>query len=224
LKGQGREASGPHDVSVGADGALGVGCSWVAHAPHWQAPRTYEDVWVVTPTGTWNIVFAFENPIDRFSLLQMRDSFRFRIPQGADVGLVFPPHPKAARVSEYFGLRWDGKEELEQCGWAAGQFAQWYLGYCLPSTWPAGAKRLWGMETPGFQKVPNARRFLPPPGALLLWNGRANEPGHIAVVLAANPRNRWVRIIDCNSRNDRRGYIREVSLIDRKVLGWLVRE
>jgi len=224
LRGQGRDASGPYQVDVGPDGALGVGCSWVTTAGDPPASRTYEEVWVVMPTGTWNIVFGFERPVDRSSLLQMRHSFRFLVPRDAEVGIVLPWHPREGRVPEHFGLRWDGKEENEQCGWAVDQFARWYLGRSIPSTWPAGVKKLWEMETPGFRKVPNGQRSLPPPGALLLWNGRAKEPGHIAVVLAANQRNRWVRVIDCNSRRDRRGYIREISLNDRQILGWLVRE
>lgn len=224
LNKKGLTAYGPYDVPVGADGALGVGCSWAAHATHGDTLWTYEEVFVVCPTGTWNIMFAYEDKDDRFDLVQMRHSLKFLIPHGADVALVLPHQVRTARVSEYFGLRWGGKEDDEQCGWAARQFAEWYLGHALPSSGPEGVKRWWSMETPGYRKIKNNGRAIPPVGALLLWNGRVREPGHVAVVLAANPQNRWVRVIDCNSRSDRRGYIREVSLHEPHMLGWLVRE
>jgi hypothetical protein len=185
-----------------------------------------EGVGLVTPAGVVVILWSYTTADDCAECLVLLKTIEFLVPPGSPI--FRPPEkiPNPGYVSEYLGLRWNGKKKKEQCGWAAYQFAWWYLGKAPPLTWPQGVATLWHIETPAFRKVVNDGRELPSPGALLLWNARAGRGnGHIAVVLAVNPRNHYVRVVDCNWGGDRRGQIHDVSLRrDRQIVGWLVRE
>lgn len=143
--------------------------------------------------------------------------------------------PDTGYISEYLGLRWDGKNDQEQCVWAVRQFAEEKLGKTLPRLGDAGAEKLWRIETPGFRKVDNKESNLPPAGALMVWNRSAeNRYGHVGVVLGTvDLKTRTVCVIDSNWGHqdpgtkkwvlDRKGQIRHVK-IAANIQGWLVRE
>lgn len=210
------------EVDVGGDGARGLAYAWV------RDKVSIGDICVISPTGLWNITYEYDKDEDLAGLLQMRKSFRLLAPKGhSNLSFHLADPAKQPHVSELLGLRWNGTAAHEQCGWAAQQFACWYLGHALPSTSRIGngAAEYWKEETPGFRKVANNGKQLPPLGALLVWDRRAGKGyGHIAVVLAVEPPNPWIRVADCNWNHDQRGNIHDVHLTDSRIVGWLVRE
>ncbi|MDP3685787.1 MAG: CHAP domain-containing protein, partial [bacterium] len=215
---EGKDVSDLSPMSIGKDRASG----WYAAL---KGGDFQEAAGLVTPAGIVIMVWSYATADDRAECLALLETIEFLVPPGSPIFQPPKEIPSPGYVSDWLGLRWDGQNKNEQCGWATRQFAQWYLGHTLPSVHPAGVGKYWRVETPGYRKVANTGRSLPPAGALLHWDRPVgNGNGHIAVVLWPNPKNGWVRVIDCNWGNDRRGQVHDVSLRDQRILGWLVRE
>ncbi|TSC61776.1 MAG: peptidase M23, partial [Parcubacteria group bacterium Gr01-1014_106] len=159
----------------------------------------------------------------RSTFKEVVNSFRF---VGDTTGFSSPdPLPDVGYKSEYLGLQWDGKNDKEQCVWAARQFAEKHLGHTLPKLGDGGAEKLWRIETPGFRKVANDGTNLPPPGSLIVWGRTVNGgTGHVGVALGTvDSKTRKVCVIDSNWGLDQKGQIRHVT-IAANIQGWLVRE
>jgi hypothetical protein len=128
--------------------------------------------------------------------------------------------PRTGYVSRYAGVMLDDK----QCVPAARELGRRLLRRELPYLGADGvAADLWTRELPGWNRIANDGRKLPPAGgALMIWGRGLNGTGHVAFVIGTvNPQTRTVRVVDSNWSLDQRGQIHDVRVAGN-VLGWIV--
>lgn len=66
-----------------------------------------------------------------------------------------------------------------QCMDLAHQFASEVVGQDIPAA--PGAKDVWTLATPGFEKIPNTPTGVPQRGDIVIWGTGVGQFGHIAV-------------------------------------------
>jgi hypothetical protein len=131
--------------------------------------------------------------------------------------------PAPGLVSNYQGAQLDGL----QCVGAARNLASVLLKRTVPPLGTSGvAADLWTVNLPGWSKIANDGKKLPPArGCLIVWArslpGSGNA-GHVAYCAGTvDPASRKVRVVDGNYQLDQKGRIHDVT-INNYVLGWIV--
>lgn len=137
------------------------------------------------------------------------------------------PLPPSGYFSSWGGVTLDGR----QCVPTARDFAAGSLRRTLPNLGQNGrASDLWNMNLPGWQKIANDGKKLPPArGCLVIWSSQlpgSGGAGHVAFCLGTvDPRTRMCRFVDSNwfryPNGTERGAVHDVS-INAHVLGWIV--
>jgi hypothetical protein len=134
--------------------------------------------------------------------------------------------PATGPTATYGGAQLDGL----QCVPAARGMAVTLLRRTLPNLGNnGGAALLWTVNLPGWAKISNDGRKLPPArGSLIIWSGNlpgSGGAGHVAYCIGTvDPVRRIVRVVDSNwyryPNGTPRGYIHDVPM--DYVLGWIV--
>lgn len=131
--------------------------------------------------------------------------------------------PPTGPVSSYQGAPVSG-----QCVPAGRSLANVVLKRDLPQlgTTNNGAARFWEISLPGWSKITNDGKKLPPARAcMIVWSSslpKSGGAGHIAHCIGTvDPNTRTVRVVDSNWVEVNKGAVHDVK-IDGYVLGWIV--
>lgn len=128
------------------------------------------------------------------------------------------PLPPVGMYPTYGGAQLDGT----WCVGGARNLASVLLRRNLPAV--NVAADLW-KPIPGFGQIANDGKKLCGYGAMIIYSKELGNTGHVCMCLGTvNPATRTVRVVDSNWHDpyDWKGRVHDISLNDKRILGWQV--